>query len=129
MIAPSSETSESPTRTSFKRTNRSLRTSETVVSEASPMTDACNCRARPGSITVAKAEQRIALFRSLFRGRENIQQRQPKDYERAVILLMDLHDLAVRQEDETGFQLTMEELRKTHAAKGAFLRRLAKANL
>ena len=58
-----------------------------------------------------------------------IQQRQPKDYERAVILLTDLHDLAVRQEDETGFQLTMEELRKTHAAKGAFLRRLAKANL
>ena len=59
----------------------------------------------------------------------HIQQRQPKDYERAVILLMDLHDLAVRQEDETGFQLTMEELRKTHGAKGAFLRRLAKANL
>ncbi len=58
-----------------------------------------------------------------------IQQRQPKDYERAVILLTDLHDLAVRQEDETGFQLTIEELRKTHAAKGAFLRRLAKANL
>ena len=58
-----------------------------------------------------------------------IQQRQPKDYERAVILLMDLHDLSVRQGDETGFQLTVEELRKTHAAKSAFLRRLAKANL
>ena len=58
-----------------------------------------------------------------------IEKRQPKDYERAVILLVDLHDLAIRQEDETGFQLTMEELRKTHAAKGAFLRRLAKANL
>jgi hypothetical protein len=58
-----------------------------------------------------------------------IEKRQPKDYERAVILLVDLHDLAVRQEDETGFQLTMEEFRKTHAAKGAFLRRLAKANL
>jgi hypothetical protein len=58
-----------------------------------------------------------------------IEKRQPKDYERAVILLVDLHDLAVRQGDETGFQLTMEELRKTHAAKGAFLRRLAKANL
>jgi len=43
--------------------------------------------------------------------------------------LLDLHDLAVRQVDESGFQLTMEELRKTHAAKGAFLRRLAKANL
>jgi hypothetical protein len=58
-----------------------------------------------------------------------IQQRQPKDYERAVILLIDLHDLSVRQGDETGFQLTVEELRKTHAAKSAFLRRLAKANL
>ena len=58
-----------------------------------------------------------------------IEKRQPKDYERAVNLLMDLHDLAVRQGDETGFQLRMEELRKTHAAKGAFLRRLAKANL
>jgi hypothetical protein len=58
-----------------------------------------------------------------------IQRRQPKDYERAVILLVDLHDLALRQGDETGFQLTMEELCKTHATKGAFLRRLAKANL
>ena len=58
-----------------------------------------------------------------------IQKRQPKDYERAVILLVDLYDLAVRQGDETGFQLTMQEIRKTHAAKGAFLRRLAKANL
>jgi hypothetical protein len=58
-----------------------------------------------------------------------IEKRQPKEYERAVILLVDLHDLAVRQGDETGFQLTMEELRKTHAAKGTFLRRLAKANL
>ena len=58
-----------------------------------------------------------------------IQKRQPKDYEQAVILLVDLYDLAVRQGDETGFQLTMEELRQTHAAKGAFLRRLAKANL
>ena len=58
-----------------------------------------------------------------------IEKRQPKDYERAVILLVDLHDLAVRQGDETGFQLTMEELRQTHAAKSAFLRRLTKANL
>jgi len=46
-----------------------------------------------------------------------------------VILLTDLHDLAVRQGDETGFQLTMEELRKTHAAKDSFLRRLTKAKL
>jgi hypothetical protein len=59
----------------------------------------------------------------------HIEKRQPKDYEQAVILLVDLHDLAVRQGDETVFQLTMEELRKTHAAKGAFLRRLAEAKL
>ena len=58
-----------------------------------------------------------------------IGQRQPKDYEKAVILLVNLHDLALRQGDETGFQLTVEELRKTHAARSAFLRRLAKANL
>jgi len=58
-----------------------------------------------------------------------IEKRQPKDYERAVILLVDLHDLAVRQGDEAGFQLRMEELRKTHTAKSAFLGRLAKANL
>jgi hypothetical protein len=58
-----------------------------------------------------------------------IQKRQPKDYDRAVLLLTDLHDLAVRQEDETGFQLTMEELRKTHAAKESFLGRLTKAKL
>ena len=58
-----------------------------------------------------------------------IQKRQPNDYDRAVILLTDLHDLAVRQGDETGFQLTMEELRKTHAAKDSFLRRLTKAKL
>jgi hypothetical protein len=58
-----------------------------------------------------------------------IQKRQPKDYDRAVVLLTDLHDLAVRQGDETGFQLTIEELRKTHAAKDSFLRRLTKAKL
>jgi hypothetical protein len=58
-----------------------------------------------------------------------IQKRQPKEYDRAVLLLADLHDLAVRQEDETGFQSTMEELRKTHAAKESFLGRLTKAKL
>jgi hypothetical protein len=58
-----------------------------------------------------------------------IQKRQPKDYDRAVLLLADLHDLAVRQEDETGFQLTMEELRKTHASRESFLGRLTKAKL
>lgn len=58
-----------------------------------------------------------------------IQKRQPNGYDRAVILLTDLHDLAVRQGGEDEFLLTMEELRKTHAAKDSFLRRLTKAKL
>jgi hypothetical protein len=86
----------------------------------------------------AKEEANRALYLDNLAKREkavwkqvdaHIQKRQPNDYDRAVILLNDLHDLAVRQGDETGFQLTMEELRKTHAAKDSFLRRLTKAKL
>jgi hypothetical protein len=58
-----------------------------------------------------------------------IEKRQPKDYDRAILLLVDLHDLAVRQGDESGFQLEIESLRTTHAGKNTFLRRLTKANL
>ena len=58
-----------------------------------------------------------------------IQKRQPNDYDRAVMLLKDLHDLAVRQGGEDEFHLAMEDLRKTHSAKDSFLRRLAKAKL
>ena len=59
----------------------------------------------------------------------HIEKRQPKDYDKAVLLLKDLHDLAVRQGDESGFQLEIESLRKAHASKNTFLRRLTKANL
>ena len=58
-----------------------------------------------------------------------IQKRQPKDYDRAVILLTDLHDLAVRQGREAGFRSALAKIRKTHTAKDSFLRRLAKAKL
>lgn len=58
-----------------------------------------------------------------------IRKRQPNDYDRAVLLLIDLRDLAVRQGDESGFQLELDILRKTHAAKDTFLRRLTKAKL
>jgi hypothetical protein len=58
-----------------------------------------------------------------------IQRRQPKDYDRAVILLTDLHDLAVRQGREAGFRSALAKIRKTHTAKDSFLRRLAKAKL
>ena len=95
-------------------------------------------RAAEAARLKAKEEADRALYLDHLAKRENavrkqveayIQKRQPKDYDRAVILLTDLHELAVRQGVETGFQLTMEELRKTHAAKDTFLRRLAKAKL
>jgi hypothetical protein len=95
-------------------------------------------RAAEAARQKAKEEADRALYLDHLAKRENaiwkqveayIQKRQPKDYDRAVILLTDLHDLAVRQGDETEFQLTMEELRKTHAAKDTFLRRLTKAKL
>ena len=59
----------------------------------------------------------------------HIQKRQPKEYDRAAILLTDLRDLAVRQGRVSGFQAALEKLRKSHAAKDTFLRRLTKAKL
>jgi uncharacterized Zn finger protein len=59
----------------------------------------------------------------------HIQTRQPKDYDKAVSLLTELHDLAVRGGQTAGFQTALEKIRQVHAAKESFLRRLAKANL
>ena len=59
----------------------------------------------------------------------HIQMQQPKDYDKAVILLTDMHDFAVRRGQTARFQMALEKIRQVHAAKGSFLRRLAKANL
>jgi hypothetical protein len=59
----------------------------------------------------------------------HVQKRQPKDYDRAVSLLIDLHDLAVCRGQTAGFQAALEKVGQVHAAKESFLRRLAKANL
>jgi hypothetical protein len=70
----------------------------------------------------AKEEANRALYLDNLAKREkavwkqvdsHIQNRQANDYDRAVILLTDLRDLAVRQGGEDEFLLTMEELRKT----------------
>jgi hypothetical protein len=58
----------------------------------------------------------------------HIQMRQPKDYDKAVILLTDMHDFAVRRGQTPRFQTALEKIRQAHAAK-EFLRRLARANL
>ena len=59
----------------------------------------------------------------------HIQKRQPNEYDKAVTLLNDLRDLAVRQGGVTAFRSALEGLRRTHAAKGSFLRRLTMAKL
>jgi hypothetical protein len=59
----------------------------------------------------------------------HIQMRQPKDYDKAVSLLTDLHDLAVCRGQTEAFQTALEKIRQVHAAKENLLRRLAKANL
>jgi hypothetical protein len=59
----------------------------------------------------------------------HIQKRQPNEYDKAVTLLIDLRDLALRQGREDAFQSVLGELRQEHAAKESLLRRLAKAKL
>jgi hypothetical protein len=59
----------------------------------------------------------------------HIQKRQPNEYDKAVTLLTDRRDLAVRQGRVTAFQSALRELRQEHAAKESLLRRLTKAKL
>ena len=59
----------------------------------------------------------------------HIQRRQPIEYDKAVSLLVELHDLAVRKQRVSEFQSALEKLRQTHAAKESFLRRLTNAKL
>jgi hypothetical protein len=95
-------------------------------------------RAAEAALEKAKEEASRTLFLDQLAKREKavwkevdayIQKRQPNDYDRAVALLSNLRDLAVRQGGEDEFHLTMEDLRRTHSAKDSFLRRLAKAKL
>ena len=57
----------------------------------------------------------------------HIQKRQPNEYDKAVSLLIDLRDLAVRKQRSSEFQSALDELHQAHAAKQGFLRRLVKA--
>jgi len=59
----------------------------------------------------------------------HIQKRQPNEYDKAITLLIDLRDLAVRQGQVTAFHSAVGELRQEHAAKESLLRRLTKAKL
>jgi hypothetical protein len=59
----------------------------------------------------------------------HIQKRQPNEYDKAVSLLIDLRDLAVRKQRLSVFQSALEELRHAHSTKQSLLRRLEKAKL
>jgi hypothetical protein len=58
---------------------------------------------------------------------ELIHTKQPKNYDQAVNLLVDLRDLALQRGREGEFNLALEQLRTLHSAKPSFLRRLEKA--
>ncbi len=59
----------------------------------------------------------------------HIQKRQPNEYDKAITLLIDLRDLALRQGRVDAFQSALGELRQEHAAKESLQRRLTKAKL
>jgi len=59
----------------------------------------------------------------------HIQKLQPREYDKAVALLKDLHDLAVQRGAVGLFQSALDKLCKTHSAKTGLLRRLTKAGL
>lgn len=59
----------------------------------------------------------------------HIQKRQPNEYDKAVNLLIDLRDVALRQGRVAAFQSILGDLRQEHAAKESLLRRLAKVKL
>jgi len=58
---------------------------------------------------------------------ELIQTKQPKKYDEAVSLLVDLRDLGVQRGRQGEFDLALEQLRALHSSKPSFLSRLDKA--
>jgi len=95
-------------------------------------------RAAEAARQKAKAEAERARYLDQLEKREgatweritaHIQKRQPNEYDKAVSLLIDLHDLAVRKQRVSEFQSALEELRQAHTAKPSFLRRLTKVEI
>lgn len=60
---------------------------------------------------------------------ELIQTKQPKKYDQAVSLLVDLRDLAAQRGREGEFKAAIEQLHSLHSSKPSFLRRLEEAGV
>jgi hypothetical protein len=58
-----------------------------------------------------------------------VEERKPKDYDKAILLLTDLRDLAIRRGREFTFDASLARLRTAHSSKSSFLRRLTEARL
>ena len=100
------------------------------VQEAKRAADAARQKAKDEADRVEYLKRLAKRTNTVWKQAEgHIQKRQPKDYDRAVILLTDLRDLALRQGGESEFQAALKKLRKTHAAKETLLHRLNKATL
>ncbi len=100
------------------------------VQEAKRVADAARQKAKDAADRIEYLKQLAKRTNTVWEQVESyIQKRQPKDYDRAVILLTDLRDIAVHQGSGSEFQAALEKLRKNHAAKDPFLRRLNKASL
>jgi uncharacterized Zn finger protein len=58
-----------------------------------------------------------------------IETKRPADYDQAVRLLKDLHDLGARSGRDAGFDARLSQLRERHARKPSLLSRLDQAGL
>jgi len=97
--------------------------------------------AKAARIMVAKAREKAAaraLYLDSLVGKEDalwpqvdkaIQTKLPKEYDRAVDLLLALHDLAVRSGTQAEVGQRIRNLREQHKAKRTFVQRLDKAEL
>ena len=88
-------------------------------------------REREAAILRAKHLDKIASREpGLWTEVENlISTKQPKSYDSAVMLLVDLRDLAARKEKTEEFRARIDEIRVAHARKPSFTERLRKAGL
>ncbi|NOY92976.1 MAG: hypothetical protein GXP55_17470 [Deltaproteobacteria bacterium] len=99
-------------------------------------------RVRAGAEAQRRREEAAALARTkrldaldarkpvAWRGvRRLVESKKPKSYDKAIELLVDLRDLAVREGDEAAFMRRFRNLRTQHARKRNFITRLGEAGL
>jgi hypothetical protein len=107
------------------------RTEERRQSEATKRAREAERRAREAALARARHLDALAGRQEELWARVDglIGTRQPKNYDEAVSLLLDLRDLAQRGENDREFRMKLEALCLAHARKPSFIERLRKAGL